>query len=124
MGLASNQARVLLLTARQNDLELAMTTLTSRQQLLATKQAELITKKSEAMMRFVNSQSADTDVAFTETAEYAQYESEMKQLEMADTNLTLQLSAMETEHKAIVAELEQDKKLVESNIKNSFNPFK
>ena len=75
-------------------------------------------------MRFVNSQSADTDVAFTETAEYAQYESEMKQLEMADTNLTLQLSAMETEHKAIVAELEQDKKLVESNIKNSFNPFK
>ena len=124
MGLSSNEARVFLLTARQNDLELAMTTLTSRQQILATRQADAIAKKSQAMTQFIATQSADSKVSFMETAAYAEYEQAMNELEAADLRLTQELKAKETEHQAVTAELEEAKKLVDSNVKNSFGYFK
>jgi len=123
MGVSSNQARLFLLTSRKSDLELAMSNITMRQQLLATKQAEAISKKTDAMLQFMNSQQ-DGSVSFEQTAAYAEYEVQMTQLEMADNNLTMQLQAMETEHKAISQQLEEARKLVDNNVKNSFAPFK
>lgn len=123
MGVSSNQARLFLLTSRKSDLELAMSNITMRQQLLATKQAEAISKKTDAMLQFMNSQQ-DGSVTFEQTAAYAEYEVQMTQLEMADNNLTMQLQAMETEHKAISQQLEEARKLVDNNVKNSFAPFK
>ena len=123
MGVSSNQARLFLLTSRKSDLELAMTNISMRQQMLATKQADAISKKTAAMMQFLNSQQ-DGSVSFEQTAAYAQYELEMTQLEMADNNLSLQLQAMETEHKAVSQQIEEARKLVDNNVKNSFAPFK
>jgi len=122
MGLDANQGRLLVLTARRDDLELAMSTLTMRQQLLATKRAEAVAQKSAAMTAYYQSQ--DQSVAFEHTAAYIEYETEMSQLEMADNQLDMQIKSMETEHQAVVAELEETRKLVDNNVKNTFGIFK
>jgi len=123
MGVASNQARLFLLTSRKSDLELAMSNISMRQQLLATKQAEAVAKKTSAMTQFLNAQQ-DTSVSFEQTAAYAEYERAMTEIEIADNNLNMQLKAMETEHQAVSQELEETRKLVDNNVKNSFGTFK
>jgi len=123
MGVASNQARLFVLTSRKSDLELAMTNINMRQQMLATKQAEAVAKKTSAMTQFLNSEQ-DTAVSFEQTAAYAEYERAMAEIELADNNLSMQLKAMETEHQAVSQELEETRKLVDNNVKNSFGTFK
>lgn len=123
MGVASNQARLFLLTSRKSDLELAMSNISMRQQLLATKQAEAVAKKTSAMTQFLNSEK-DSSVTFEQTAAYAEYEKAMTEIEIADNNLNMQLKAMETEHQVVSQELEETRKLVDNNVKNSFAPFK
>lgn len=124
MGLASNQARLNVLTVKRNDLEYRLMNLTNQSMILAAKQADVVAKKAQALQAFNNKHGEDYAVTFTSTTAYADYETAMAQLEIADSNLTKQQQAAETEYKAVTAEEEEIKKLVESNAKNSFGYFK
>lgn len=124
MGLSSNQARLNTLTLRKSDLEYRLMMVSQQNQVLATKQADVVSKKAAALESFLNSESvSDVTVSFTNTAAYAEYETAMAQLEIADSKLTQQQKAIETEYQAVTAEEEEIKKLVESNVKKSFGYF-
>ena len=124
MGLSSNQARLNTLTVRKSDLEYRLMMLSQQTQILATKQAEAVTKKAAALESFLNAETEnDVTVSFTNTAAYAEYETAMAQLEIADNKLEQQQKALETEYQAVTSEEEQVKKLVESNAKKSFGYF-
>jgi len=122
MGVDSNQCRLLLLTARRDDLEYSMSVLTMRQQMLATNRANAVAQKAAALSTYL--QTPDQPVAFEQTAAYAQYEQEMLRLEAADNQLDMQLKTMETEHQAITQEIEETRKTVDNNVKNTFGIFK
>ena len=124
MGLAANQARLNFLTLRKSDLEYRLIMLTNQTQILATEQAEAVSKKAKALDKFNSSEAAkDINVSFSNTAEYAEYETAMAQLEAAQTRLDNEQKALETEHQAISAEHENVQKLVDNNIKKSFGYF-
>lgn len=124
MGLSSNQARLNSLTMRKSDLEYRLMMVSQQNQVLATKQADAVSKKAAALESFLNSESAsDITVSFTNTQAYAEYETAMAQLEIADNKLTQQQKAIETEYQAVTAEEEEIKKLVDSNVKKSFGYF-
>ena len=122
MGVDSNQCRLLLLTARRDDLEYSMNILSMRQQLLATNRANATAQKAAAMSAYL--QTPDQPVEFEHTAAYMEYEREMLQLNAADSELDRQIKAMETEHQAVTQEIEETRKLVDTNVKNSFGIFK
>ena len=126
MGLSSNQARLNFLTLRKNDLEARLMMLSANTQELATKQAELISRKSTALQQYTNemaNKEADEKVSFESTAVYLDIENQMALLEIADSNLTRQTKLAETEHQAVNAEHEEIQKLVDNNIKTSFKIF-
>ena len=126
MGLAANQARLNLLTARKADLEYRLTTLSNNLQEIAVKEANAIAEKSRAYQEFVNqiaTKENDQVVRFETTQAYIDYENEMAMLEVADNQLTQQQKKAETEHQAVVAEEEEIQKLVDNNIKNTFKLF-
>ncbi|MCR5260821.1 MAG: DUF2405 domain-containing protein [Candidatus Gastranaerophilales bacterium] len=126
MGLSSNQARLNFLTLRKDDLEARLMMISAQSQDLATKQAELISRKSAALQQFTNemtSKETDEKVSFETTAIYIDIENEMALLEIADNNLTQQKNLAETEHQAVNAEKEEIQKLVDNNIKTSFKIF-
>ena len=124
MGLAANQARLNVLTVRKADLEYRLIMLSNQTQILATRQAEAISKKAKALESFNNSEKVnDLTVSFNNTPEYAEYENAMAQLEMAQTRLDNEQKALETEHQAVAAEHENVQKLVDNNVKKSFAYF-
>ena len=126
MGLAANQARLNVLTAKKADLEYRLMMLTSQSQKLASEQAEEVSKKASAQERYAQLKSENTEdlaVSFLETAAYADYEKAMAELEAADLKLTQQQKTIETQYQAIDAEQEEIEKLVESNVKDSFGYF-
>lgn len=126
MGLASNQARLNILTLRKADLEYRLIMITNQAQNLAEEKSEEVAKKAQALETFNNdiaSGKIDKDVTFDQTAAYADYETAMAELDIADTKLTQEQKAVETEHAAVVAEKEEVEKLVGNNIKDSFGYF-
>ena len=121
MGLASNQARLNVLTARKADLEYRLMTLTNQEQDLAVREANLVAEKSTAYQAFVNevaNNDKDAAVDFKTTAAYIDYENAMAMLEVASNNLDMQKGKAETEYQAISAEEEEIGKLVDNNIKD------
>ena len=126
MGLASNQARLNVLTARKADLEYRLMTLTNQEQDLAVREANLVAEKSTAYQAFVNevaNNDKDAAVDFKTTAAYIDYENAMAMLEVASNNLDMQKGKAETEYQAISAEEEEIGKLVDNNIKTSIKLF-
>ena len=124
MGLASNQARLNLLTSRKADLEYRLTSITNQVQKLAIQQSAIVSKKA-AQMEVYNQQNKNNDqaVRFEYTQAYADYEAQMNLISVAQTKLDNQQKMVETQHQAVNAEQEQVKKLVESNVKTSFKLF-
>lgn len=124
MGLASNQARLNLLTSRKADLEYRLTSITNQVQKLAIQQSAIVSKKA-AQMEVYNQQNKNNDqaVQFEYTQAYADYEAQMNLISVAQTKLDNQQKMVETQHQAVNAEQEQVKKLVESNVKTSFKLF-
>lgn len=124
MGLASNQARLNVLTSRKADLEYRLIMITNQTQQLAANKAEAVAKKSAAVLNYVNAATnEDEKVSFENTAAYMDYETSMAELEAADSRLTQQQKTVETELQAVQAEEEEIEKLVSSNIKKSFGYF-
>ena len=122
MGLASNQARLNVLTLRKADLEARLLTLSNQTQRIATEQAQAIADKSNAITTYI-ANSADQTVSFENTKAYMDYETAMSKLEIAQNKLDQQQKTAETELKAVQNEQEQVKKLVETNAKKSFAYF-
>ena len=124
MGLAANQARLNALTLRKADLEYRLIMLSNQNQVLATQQAEAISKKAKALEAFNSSEQVnDLTVSFSNTVEYAEYETAMAELEMAQNKLDNEQKALETEQQAVAAEQENVQKLVDNNVKKSFGYF-
>ena len=122
MGLAANQARLNVLTARKSDLELRLTLIMNQTMKLATDRAQALEDKATAITDYVNNNN-DEDVKFEDTQEYIDYEKAMDIIEAADLRLTQQQQTVETELAAISAEKEEIEKLVDSNIEDSFGYF-
>lgn len=125
MGLATNQARLNVLTIRKADLEYRLTSMMFKQEKLAIENGELVAQKSQALETYVNDKNNGKDVApsFLESAAYIDYENAMAELEAAQTRLDQEQETIETQHQQVQAEEEQIQKLVDSNIKASFKYF-
>lgn len=127
MGLASNQARLNVLTCRRADLEYRLMVLSGQQQRLAVESAQAIANKSQAMEQYIannnNNDVNDVRVGFESTAAYIDYENAMNELEAAESRLDMQREAAETELSAVSKEEEEIEKLVQSNVKSSFGYF-
>ncbi|MDD3237004.1 MAG: hypothetical protein PHV37_02775 [Candidatus Gastranaerophilales bacterium] len=129
MAVASNQVRLLTLTARKSDLEYSLTSLMGKQQLLATQNADVLAQRTQVVESFVaaqlNSSDADQDTAPTiatfDSTVLAQFDSQLAQLEAAQNKLDLQQKKIETQHQAVTAEEESVQKAVDNSIKNEFN---
>ena len=122
MGLASNQARLNVLTIRKADLEYRLTSIMMQNQRLATEMGELVAQKADKLTNYIANKTDDS-VEFTETQDYADYETAMAQLEAAQARLDQEQETLDTQHQQIEAEEEQIQKLVDSNIKSSFGYF-
>lgn len=127
MGLASNQARLNVLTCRRADLEYRLMILSNQQQRLSVETAQVVANKAQAMEAYLtqanNNNVEDVKVGFESTAAYMDYELAMNELEAAESRLDLQREAAETELSAVSNEEEEIEKLVQSNVKNSFGYF-
>ena len=122
MGLAANQARLNVLTARKSDLELRLTLIVNQNLKLATEKGFAANLKATAINEYVNN-NQDEDVKFEDTQAFMDYEKMMDEIEAADLRLTQQQQTVETELSAISAEKEEIEKLVKSNIEDSFGYF-
>ena len=122
MGIAANQARLFVLTARKADINYNLTILTNQYQQLTARKSEEIQKKSAAINEYYNG-GEDKKVAFENTKANMDYENAMAELEAADNLLILRKEAAETELQAVSKEEEEIEKLVSSNIKESFKYF-
>lgn len=122
MGLATNQARLNVLTLRKADLEYRLTSIMLQNQKLAIETGELVAQKANKLTDYINNKTDDS-VAFTDTQDYADYETAMAQLEAAQTRLDQEQEALDTQLQQVSAEEEQIQKLVNSNIKSSFGYF-
>ena len=122
MGLAANQARLNVLTARKSDLELRLTLIVNQNLKLATEKGIAANLKATAINEYVNN-NQDEDVKFEDTQAFMDYEKMMDEIEAADLRLTQQQQTVETELSAISAEKEEIEKLVKSNIEDSFGYF-
>ena len=122
MGLAANQARLNVLTARKSDLELRLTLIVNQNLKLATEKGIAANLKATAINEYVNN-NQDEDVKFEDTQAFMDYEKMMDEIEAADLRLTQQQQTVETELAAISAEKEEIEKLVDSNIEDSFGYF-
>lgn len=126
MGLASNQARLNVLTCRRADLEYRLMVLSGQQQRLSVETAQAVANKSQAMEAYIanaNNNVEDVKVGFESTAAYMDYEVAMNELEAAESRLDMQREAAETELSAVSKEEEEIEKLVQSNVKKSFGYF-
>lgn len=127
MGLASNQARLNVLTCRRADLEYRLMVLSGQQQRLAVESAQAVANKAQALEAYIananNNNVEDVKVGFESTAAYMDYEVAMNELEAAESRLDMQREAAQTELTAVSKEEEEIEKLVQSNVKNSFNYF-
>lgn len=122
MGLATNQARLNILTIRKADLEYRLTSIMMQNQKLAVEQGEIVAQKADSLNEYLATKKDDS-VSFTETAAYSDYETAMAELEQAQTRLDQEQEALDTQLQQISAEEEQIQKLVNSNIKSSFGYF-
>lgn len=127
MGLASNQARLNVLTFRRADLEYRLMVISGQQQRLSVESAQAVANKSQALDNYINNANnndvEDVKVSFESTAAYIDYEKAMNELEAAESRLDSQREAAETELTAVSKEEEEIEKLVQSNIKKSFGYF-
>lgn len=127
MGLASNQARLNVLTFRRADLEYRLMVISGQQQRLSVESAQAVANKAQAMEDYIteanNNDVEDVKVSFESTAAYMDYEKAMNELEAAESRLDSQREAAETELTAVSKEEEEIEKLVQSNIKKSFGYF-
>lgn len=127
MGLASNQARLNVLTCRRADLEYRLMVLSGQQQRLSVESAQAVANKAQAMEQYIananNNNVEDVKVSFESTAAYIDYENAMNELEAAESRLDMQREAAQTELTAVSKEEEEIEKLVQSNVKSSFGYF-
>ena len=121
MGLAANQARLNVLTARKSDLEYRLILISNQTQRLTAEKSSEINEKAKALNTYMEGN--DQKVSFTETVAFMNYEKAMNELEAAQNRLDVQQKSLETELKAVSSEQEEVSKLVESNTKKSFAYF-
>lgn len=105
MGLAGNQARLMMLISRSRDLELETQFLTQHRLYLAN-----------AMSTFF-----DHSAKLEPGSEAARaLDARIKQLQQADKILEMHLNRINTQHEAINKEQESVRKLISTNIQQSF----
>ncbi len=105
MGLAASQARLLMIQARKNDIELQTQFINQARMQLANTVGALFTLTSDLNPESPTSQALQARVAAIQQID--------KALELQSTRLT-------TQYKAIEAEYESLKKIIEKNISATF----
>ncbi|MFM7389115.1 MAG: hypothetical protein ACKO34_00650 [Vampirovibrionales bacterium] len=105
MGLAASQARVLILTARKNDIEM---------QQLYINQVRAQMSNSVGLL-FNLSESLEPG-----SPRYSQLQQRIAAIQQVDKGLQLQLERLTTQYQMVTAELESVRKNVQGNIKATF----
>lgn len=129
MAFNSNNARLLVLTARKSDVEYRLTMMVNRTQQLAQANAELLNEKYEMVQSTITEEmlSGEADLPSTmsplTTAQMASIDVQMAELTAAQNRLDLEQKKLETQHKAITAEEESVQKQTDNSIKNEFGYF-
>jgi len=112
MGVASNQARLMTLTARQHDLELRAQQISAKKMIMARDSQSVATTYAEALKG-----SGSADDALTT------YTIAMANISYSEKLLDLELTQVNTEHEAVKTEYDSVKSLISDNTDKSFNIF-
>lgn len=132
MSIAPNTARLFVLTARKSDLEYRLTTMMNTTQRLAQENADILEQKSKTVQNYLSAlstvsttgQDAAPAIAVENLPEMVDFDTQLKNLEIAQNKLDLDQKKLETEHQAVVAEEDGVQKQVDNSIKNELSPFK
>lgn len=127
MGISANQARLMMLTARQHDLELRAQQISAHKMMLINESQIWATKYNDALKAYSESVADDPDniatyKAVLDLAKEA-YDSSTTNITNEEKILDMQLTNINTEHEAVKTEYDSIKSLVKDNTEKSFNVF-
>ena len=108
MGLAASQARLLMLTSRKSDLELQGQFLNQSRMQLANTTGQLFQLTTDLEPGSPQAQ---------------QIQSRLGALQTLDKSLELQLKRIDTQHQAVMAEVEAVQSVLKKNIESTFKTF-
>ena len=129
MGFLANNARLLTLTMRENQVQYQMTMLSMQIQKLADNHSTAMTNKTNFIKNFLanNKNTEDSSVSLMEACknspEYLEYEQVIDEREAAQDKLDREQARLETENQQVTKERENVDKLVGSNVEESFKYF-
>jgi hypothetical protein len=108
MGMAASQARLLLLTARKSDLELA---------------GQQINQSRTQLANLTNQLFNTATVLDPDSDEAIQIQLRINSLQSLDQALELQLRRVDTQQRAVQTEVESVQKIITKNIETTFKTF-
>lgn len=118
MGLVASQARLLMLTARASDLEFEMQSISQQIMLVSGSMGNLAMQSANVTMNAMNSNNSQQAAAMTK-----QLESKRYQLEQWEKVLDMKMKNADTQHSAVVTEMDSVKKIIDKNIERTFKYF-
>ena len=122
MGVSSNQARLMTLTARMHDLELRAQQISNQKVVMSLQSEAIALEYSNEMNKATNSNDGSVNEGMLRSAQGA-YEQASAELAKKEKLLDLELSQINTEHKATTTEYDSVKSLISDNVDKSFSLF-
>jgi len=121
MGLVASQARLLMLNDRKSSLEFQMQCITGRMSAAAAQTAGIAQRQAAEYTKLTGNPT-DAEKAVVDS-NLQQLEADLAKINAWDKQLSLMQKQIETQHSAVEQEMQGVQKIIDANIKNTFNVF-